>query len=74
MEDAEPLPDLWAGIEGFDEEKADGALVGLLWDVPLPEALAGTVNPSSNSWVTAGRTALSPSRTSTSPADCYDGA
>ena len=45
VEDREPLPDLWAGIEGFDEEKADGALVGLLWDVPLPEALAGTIIP-----------------------------
>lgn len=38
-----PLPDLWAGIEGFDEEQADGAFVGLLWDVPLADVLARVV-------------------------------
>lgn len=41
----DPRPDLWAGIEGFDEELADGALVGLLWDVALPEALEQVVMP-----------------------------
>ncbi len=41
----EPLRELWAGIEGFDEEHADSALVGLLWDVPLPEALERVVIP-----------------------------
>ncbi|PUA82643.1 cobalamin B12-binding domain-containing protein [Nocardioides currus] len=45
MEDRSPLPDLWAGIEAFDEEMADGALVGLLWDVPLPEAVERVVVP-----------------------------
>ena len=30
-----PLDELWEGIEAFDEEAADRALVGLLWDVPL---------------------------------------
>ena len=42
---SDPLPDLWAGIEGFDEARADGALVGLLWDVPLAEALTRVVMP-----------------------------
>lgn len=45
VETPKPLPDLWAGIEGFDEEKADGALVALLWDFPLSEALARVVVP-----------------------------
>lgn len=45
MEARQPLPDLWAGIEGFDEEQADGALVGLLWDVPLAEAIERVVIP-----------------------------
>ena len=34
----DPLDELWAGIEAFDEDAADRALVGLLWDVPLGEA------------------------------------
>jgi methanogenic corrinoid protein MtbC1 len=41
----DPLEELWEGIEAFDEEAADRALVGLLWDVPLPEALTGVVIP-----------------------------
>lgn len=45
MEERKPPPDLWTGIEGFDEEQADAALVGLLWDVPLPKALVETVIP-----------------------------
>ena len=45
MEETGPLPELWAGIEGFDEERADAALVGLLWDVPLSEALTDVVIP-----------------------------
>lgn len=40
-----PLDDLWAGIEDFDEDAADRALVGLLWDVPLGEALTRVVIP-----------------------------
>ncbi len=40
-----PLDDLWEGIEAFDEEAADRALVGLLWDVPLSEALTRVVVP-----------------------------
>jgi methanogenic corrinoid protein MtbC1 len=39
------VSELWEGIEGFDEQLADNALVGLLWDVPLAEALAGEVIP-----------------------------
>jgi methanogenic corrinoid protein MtbC1 len=40
-----PLDALWDGIESFDEEVADRALVGLLWDVPLAEALTGVLIP-----------------------------
>lgn len=40
-----PLDELWTGIEAFDEEAADRALVGLLWDVPLSEALTRVVIP-----------------------------
>jgi MerR family transcriptional regulator, light-induced transcriptional regulator len=39
------LDELWAGIEAFDEDAADRALVGLLWDVPLGEALTLVVVP-----------------------------
>ena len=41
----DPLDELWAGIEAFDEDAADRALVGLLWDVPLGEALTRVVIP-----------------------------
>jgi methanogenic corrinoid protein MtbC1 len=41
----DPLGELWVGIEAFDEEAADRALVGLLWDVPLSEALTRVVIP-----------------------------
>ena len=40
-----PLDALWDGIAAFDEEVADRALVGLLWDVPLAEAVTGVVIP-----------------------------
>lgn len=39
------MDDLWAGIEAFDEDAADRALVGLLWDVPLGDALSRVVIP-----------------------------
>ena len=39
------ISELWEGIESFDEERADRALVGLLWDVPLSQALADDVIP-----------------------------
>lgn len=45
MEGREPLQGLWAGIEDFDEEQADGALVRLLWDVSLAEAVTRVVLP-----------------------------
>jgi methanogenic corrinoid protein MtbC1 len=41
----DPLEQLWLGIEDFDEDAADRALVGLLWDVPLDEALRAVVVP-----------------------------
>lgn len=40
-----PLDALWEGISSFDEEVADRALVGLLWDVPLGEALTRVLIP-----------------------------
>lgn len=39
------MSELWQGVEDFDGERADRALVGLLWDVPLSQALAGDVIP-----------------------------
>lgn len=39
------MTELWEGIESFDEQRADNALVGLLWDVPLSQALANEVIP-----------------------------
>jgi MerR family transcriptional regulator, light-induced transcriptional regulator len=41
----DPVDELWQGIESFDEPRADRALVGLLWDVPLSEALTRVVIP-----------------------------
>jgi MerR family transcriptional regulator, light-induced transcriptional regulator len=40
-----PLDALWEGISSFDEEVADRALVGLLWNVPLGEALTRVLIP-----------------------------
>ncbi|KRF37100.1 cobalamin B12-binding domain-containing protein [Nocardioides sp. Soil805] len=45
MKVVSPLDELWEGIEAFDEDTADRALVGLLWDVPLDEALTRVVVP-----------------------------
>lgn len=42
---AERLDDLWRSVDSFDEESADVALSGLLWDVPLADALTGVVVP-----------------------------
>lgn len=39
------LADLWDCVDSFDEESADLALAGLLWDVPLTDALTSVVIP-----------------------------
>lgn len=45
MDVNEHSSDLWTGIAEFDEDQADVALAGLLWDLPLSEALTLVVIP-----------------------------